>query len=401
MSTAFALWSTRRIFLGEAGAALITTAAPVRASEVSARDFGARGDGLHDDTEALQRALDAGMPIFLPEGIYPISSTLHLGDGAKVRGSGPRSVLKKTSEQVDRVLQNSHAGEEIQLVDFAVDGSRVSKQYVSHKDGILLSKCTRCVLQGLVVKNCLNDGIIIEYGTRNTVTNCTATGNAKDGIYLSGAEHCKVIKNHCEENDVAGIAIAASWWIAVSGNRSANNGAADLMLGRDDYEVEVLDNELGPGSDYSIFVSAEPLPDPQTLHGMRYPGGDIVYGARECVVRSNTLRGKVSLILFDDGLVEGNTISGSNAQGLLLHGSSRNRVLANRISGWSPAFPGLQLAALDIDPRLMAPNRLRSGSPSQVYSEDNVLDGNVLLGGAQNAVHITGRNRLNGRSAGD
>jgi hypothetical protein len=45
------------------------------------RDFGAKGDGLTDDTEALQGALDAGSgnptrAVYLPDGVYRVSSGL-------------------------------------------------------------------------------------------------------------------------------------------------------------------------------------------------------------------------------------------------------------------------------------------------------------------------------------
>ncbi len=44
---------------------------------VSVKDFGAAGDGLHDDYAALQRALDSGAgEIRIPMGIYAVSRTL-------------------------------------------------------------------------------------------------------------------------------------------------------------------------------------------------------------------------------------------------------------------------------------------------------------------------------------
>lgn len=52
---------------------------------VNVKDFGAMGDGTTDDTAAIQAAidsLDGPGTVFLPAGIYKISSTIILGDGA-------------------------------------------------------------------------------------------------------------------------------------------------------------------------------------------------------------------------------------------------------------------------------------------------------------------------------
>jgi hypothetical protein len=42
------------------------------------RDYGAVGDGEHDDTAALQSAIDASQVVFLPKGAYRVSRTLRL-----------------------------------------------------------------------------------------------------------------------------------------------------------------------------------------------------------------------------------------------------------------------------------------------------------------------------------
>jgi hypothetical protein len=42
------------------------------------RDFGAVGDGQHDDAEAIQRAIDESEVVFLPKGAYRVSRTLRL-----------------------------------------------------------------------------------------------------------------------------------------------------------------------------------------------------------------------------------------------------------------------------------------------------------------------------------
>jgi hypothetical protein len=54
---------------------------------VNVRHFGAIGDGAHDDTHAIRRALAAASEIFFPPGDYRVSSSLILNAGQKLFGS--------------------------------------------------------------------------------------------------------------------------------------------------------------------------------------------------------------------------------------------------------------------------------------------------------------------------
>lgn len=66
---------------------------PTREITLSVRDFGARGDGEHDDTGAFRRAIAAvgeGGVIGVPAGRYVISDTLDIrASGVVLRGAGP------------------------------------------------------------------------------------------------------------------------------------------------------------------------------------------------------------------------------------------------------------------------------------------------------------------------
>ena len=63
---------------------------------VSVKDFGAVGDGVVDDTAAIQAAIDTGNSLYFPPGNYIISSTLTFYTGAnngqRLMGAGPRSL---------------------------------------------------------------------------------------------------------------------------------------------------------------------------------------------------------------------------------------------------------------------------------------------------------------------
>lgn len=66
---------------------------PTVAEVTNVRDFGAKGDGEHDDTEAFQKAIAAAKPgaIMVPAGRYKITRILTLDrSGTVLRGEGPK-----------------------------------------------------------------------------------------------------------------------------------------------------------------------------------------------------------------------------------------------------------------------------------------------------------------------
>jgi hypothetical protein len=57
------------------------------AESVSVKDFGAVGDGVADDTAAIQAALDASNSVYVPPGVYLLSATLHSRPRTEFYGS--------------------------------------------------------------------------------------------------------------------------------------------------------------------------------------------------------------------------------------------------------------------------------------------------------------------------
>jgi hypothetical protein len=97
---------------------LVSTLAPAFAGEpigIKVKDFGAKGDGQADDTEAIQKALDAvGTPraskqigvylgtcpeVVFPAGRYKVSKPLKPGAYQKIRGDGGKVMLEQTNPE--------------------------------------------------------------------------------------------------------------------------------------------------------------------------------------------------------------------------------------------------------------------------------------------------------------
>ena len=69
--------------------------------EISVVEFGAWGDGAHDDYTAFQAALDAGADtVTIPQGIYWISQTLKIGSNTTIIAArGAKMVMKSLSRR--------------------------------------------------------------------------------------------------------------------------------------------------------------------------------------------------------------------------------------------------------------------------------------------------------------
>ena len=65
---------------------------------ISVKDFGAVGDGLTDDTLAIQQALAAHNSVFVPEGTFLVTATITVGPGQALFGAGQASIIKAQSD---------------------------------------------------------------------------------------------------------------------------------------------------------------------------------------------------------------------------------------------------------------------------------------------------------------
>ena len=170
---------------------------------VNVLDKGAVGDGIHDDTVAIQAAIDEasthGGSVYAPAGTYLVSRQVPAGDrnyallinanNVSLRGDGKSTVFKLVGGSAGdcTVLSLGQLGDindiktGITLQDFTIDGNwdevtwdggdGVSPPY--DQNGISGALLEDCHVTNVLVKDCGQDGFTLGSSRRCSLTNVT------------------------------------------------------------------------------------------------------------------------------------------------------------------------------------------------------------------------------------
>lgn len=106
---------------------------------IDVRDFGAKGNGITDDTAAIQRAInsinnDYGKTIEFNGGVFPISSRLEVNNKKNLTFSGGGATIKATTTKAYQgggdIFYVHNNCENVVINDFIIDGSKASRSSV-------------------------------------------------------------------------------------------------------------------------------------------------------------------------------------------------------------------------------------------------------------------------------
>ena len=193
--------------------------------DVNIRDFGAKCDGITDDTEAIKRAINkikesnVKSSLNLTSGTILISDNIIIPPLLKVYGQGIYKTTIKAKADVSIVLDiSSDSIYNNEFYDFTIDGnnnSNIKGIYFNDKnatindenckfENILIVNCTDPLLIGsnnrgnrfdnINIEHCVN-GLILN-GTDNMLNNITISSISNNGIEINGSNNhlsmCKV-----------------------------------------------------------------------------------------------------------------------------------------------------------------------------------------------------------------
>ena len=282
---------------------------------VSVKDFGAVGDGVTDDTVAIQAAIDSmssgANTVVLSKGDYLITATINIPHKLKLIGAGSTffnnggaaSTLRKAASLSGPAIYITGAGTSLeQLAIQGVTGnSGVGIQITAGRvylrdvgvfnmggDGIRVGEdaggvnCNLWRLDQVYLKNNLGNGLYVSEGSTaaadangGTATHLDIQTNTLSGVFIGSAQLNSFYGTTCQNNLRYGFEFAANARNnAVFGGDVESNFIANVRLDAgsvDNYIAAttfgIAQVSMGTPSDNYVYV-----PDAQKMDkGLRFP----------------------------------------------------------------------------------------------------------------------------------
>ena len=223
--------------------------APHTEGFISAREFGAVGDGKSDDTKALQKALDAAADtrgaVFVPPGVY-VTSELHVRPDTSVVGipswdyRGPGGSVLRLANADSSCLLNITGAWGATLEGLALDGRNLGKNihgvflnkpdYGKREDAFRIERCQVARFSG--------DGVNLTRAWCFSIRHCMLAYNKGDGLSLRGWDGF-LLDNWFSGNERAGFAARyENASVTFTANRVEWNGEENVLItGGDGYQI--------------------------------------------------------------------------------------------------------------------------------------------------------------------
>lgn len=189
---------------------------------INVKQFGAYGDGVHDDTTAIQNSLNKSHNIYIPDGIYMINGYNqgwgHLTEGGVFPQSNSKIILSENA--VLKAITNSNAFYNIlnlnNVSNVSVCGGKIQGEKNSHTAqggecgfGIRVSECSNIIIDNVEIFDCWGDGIITDSADELTgeninitISNCVIHDCRRQGIsVVIGSD---IVIDKCEIYNIKG-----------------------------------------------------------------------------------------------------------------------------------------------------------------------------------------------------
>ncbi len=332
---------------------------------------GARGDGITDDTQAIQRAVDVvagtGGTVSIPKGTYLINALVSVRLRSDMTlALAPGAVLK--------AIPNGSAHSAILLVSRAervtITGGTLLGERAGHTGqggewghGLSLAQARQVVVAGVTAKECWGDGFYVSSSREVTFCGVIADHNRRQGMSITSGKGIVVrdstFKNTAGTLPEDGLDIEPNAGdtvddVLITGCTFADNAGYGLEIGvpqahtgRAWISHVVVDGNTSTGNGaHTLSPSPRAGIEVSNCAEVRITNNRVVKnglgillrnGADRCTVTGNAITGNagdgILQYLCKGNTISGNTVTGNLGRGINSSDSSVEGVSRNTLSG--------------------------------------------------------------------
>lgn len=205
---------------------------------VSVKDFGAVGNGVADDTAAIQAALNANLAVYIPAGTYKVSSQLSLQSGSVLFGDGSASEITCANGDISIIygLSTNNCTVKDLKVNVTVAGTS------AYTGAVRFNTSTNCLVENVEIE-----------------------GVSWAGVYLEASSYCRVTGVYAHDfrgtvQDSADVCVyRASLYNVIDGNHLFGNGWHGILVqepvaGQLPLKNVLSNNRIGAHKAYGVAV---------------------------------------------------------------------------------------------------------------------------------------------------
>jgi len=159
-----------------------STSIPNQNLVISVKDYGAKGNGIADDTEPIQRAMRSDALIFFPSGNYLVSKTIHLRSLKNVHIWATGAILTNTT-------LTQHCFEVDQCEFVTITGGKYTRSGVpsaswpTDRHCFYFINCVDVTVQNIFIDGSPGMGIGIGNGMNVKIVDNIIKNTTRDGVY--------------------------------------------------------------------------------------------------------------------------------------------------------------------------------------------------------------------------